>query len=108
MALQDHFRPPLSMRRHWHAFHKAWATYISSALNQRLPEGYFAEANVQFGIEIDVATFEEAGSASPHHAAAAIDIDYPPPGSGVEWSVPTPTQTVPIAILTDIVEVLLF
>jgi hypothetical protein len=47
MALQDHFRPPLSVRRHWHAFHNAWATYISSDLNQRLPEGYFAEANVQ-------------------------------------------------------------
>jgi hypothetical protein len=108
MALQDHFRPPLSVRRHWHAFHNAWATYISSDLNQRLPEGYFAEANVQFGIEIDVATFEEAGSASPHHAAAATDIDYPPTGSSVGWTVPTPTQTVPIAILTDIVEVLLF
>src|SRR2546423_13564027 len=59
MALRDHFRPPLSVRRHWHAFHNAWATYISSDLNRLLPEGYFAEANVQFGIEIDVATFEE-------------------------------------------------
>ena len=29
-------------------------------LNRRLPEGYFAEPNLQFGIEIDVATFEEA------------------------------------------------
>ena len=95
MALQDHFRPPLSVRRHWHAFHNAWATYISSDLNQRLPEGYFAEANVQFGIEIDVATFEEPGH-------------EPPPASGEVWAVPTPTQTVPIAILTDTVEVLLF
>lgn len=59
MSLQDHFHPPLSVRRHWHAFHNAWATYIASDLNQRLPEGYFAEPNVQFGIEIDVATFEE-------------------------------------------------
>jgi len=33
------------------------ATYIASDLNQRLPEGF--EPNVQFGIEIDVATFEE-------------------------------------------------
>ena len=64
MALQDHFRPPLSLRRHWHAFHNAWATYLAADLNQRLPEGYFAEANVQFGIEIDVATFEEAGPES--------------------------------------------
>src|SRR5437773_1619937 len=69
MALQDHFRPPLSMRRHWHAFHNAWATYIASDLNQQLPEGYFAEANVQFGIEIDVAAFEEIGREATHHAS---------------------------------------
>ncbi len=59
MVLQDHFHPPLSLRRHWHAFHNAWATYIASDLNAKLPEGYFAEPNVQFGIEIDVAAFEE-------------------------------------------------
>ncbi len=47
MALLDHFHPPLNMRRHWHAFHNAWATYLASDLNQRLPEGYFAEPNVQ-------------------------------------------------------------
>ena len=40
MALHDDFRPPLSLRRHWHAFHNAWATYIASDLNARLPEGY--------------------------------------------------------------------
>jgi hypothetical protein len=95
MALQDHFRPPLSVRRHWHAFHNAWATYLSADLNQRLPEGYFAEANVQFGIEIDVATFEEPGQGPP------LTSDEP-------WTAPMPTQTVPIAILTDTVEVLLF
>jgi len=54
MPLHDHFQPPLSLRRHWHAFHNAWSTYIASHLNERLPEGYFAEANVQFGVEIDV------------------------------------------------------
>ena len=59
MALLDHFRPPLSIRRHWHSFHNAWATYIASELNSKLPEGYFAEQNVQFGIEIDVAAFDE-------------------------------------------------
>ncbi|MEQ9369007.1 MAG: hypothetical protein RIG63_08235 [Coleofasciculus chthonoplastes F3-SA18-01] len=59
MGLLDHFHPPLSNRRHWHAFHNAWATYIASDLNRQLPEGYFAEPNVQFGIEIDVAAFKE-------------------------------------------------
>ena len=59
MVLLDHFRSPLSDRRHWHSFHNAWATYLAEDLNQRLPQGYFAESNVQFGIEIDVAAFEE-------------------------------------------------
>ena len=61
MPLQDHFLPPLSVRRYWHAFHNAWATYIASDLNENLPPGFFAAPNVQFGIEIDVATFEERG-----------------------------------------------
>lgn len=59
MALLDHFRPPLSTRRHWHSFHNASSTYLSDSLNQSLPEGYFAEPNAQFGIEIDVAAFSE-------------------------------------------------
>jgi len=108
MALQDHFRPPLSVRRHWHAFHNAWATYISSDLNQQLPEGYFAEANVQFGIEIDVATFEEAGSGLPFTGSPGKHIDDPPAGASAGWTVPVPTQTVPIAIITDAVEILVF
>jgi hypothetical protein len=62
MPLLDHFHPPLKLLRHWHAFHNAWATFIASDLNHRLPSRYFAEANVQFGIEIDVATFEESKS----------------------------------------------
>ncbi len=57
--------PPLSEHRHWHAFHSSWATYLSSQLNTALPAGYFAEANVPFGIEIDVAAFEEKASAEP-------------------------------------------
>jgi hypothetical protein len=95
MPLQDHFRPPLSVRRHWHAFHNSWATYISSHLNEHLPEGYFAEANVQFGIEIDVATFEAGGAGLPAE----------PMGS---WTPPAPTQTVPFSIATDNVEILVF
>ena len=97
MALRDHFRPPLGVRRHWHAFHNAWATYLSSDLNRRLPEGFFAEANVQFGVEIDVAAFEEAGGAPTGE-----------PAREATWTALAPTQTVPIAILTDVVEVLVF
>src|SRR5436309_5839901 len=73
MPLLDHFHPPLSERRHWHSFHNSWATYLSAQLNSLLPEGNFAEANVQFGVEIDVAAFEE-GAAPPLPAGWA-----PPP-----------------------------
>lgn len=95
MALQDHFRPPLSVRRHWHAFHNAWATYLASDFNSLLPEGYFAEPNVQFGIEIDMATFEESAGHVPQNGDGA-------------WNPPAPTQTIPFAVATDVVEVLLY
>src|SRR4051794_14870609 len=94
MDLRDHFHPPLSIRRHWHAFHNSWATYLSSDLNRRLPEGYFAEANVQLGIEIDVATFEEPGGTFPR-------------GPG-EWTPTVPARTIPLPIVTDVVEVLVY
>lgn len=92
MPLLDHFRPPLSERRHWHAFHNAWATYLSSQLNARLPEGYFAEANVQYGIEIDVAAFQEP-DASP--AAAG-------------WVPPPPRENRPVELAGAVVEVGIF
>ena len=94
MVLQDHFAPPLGVRRHWHAFHNAWSTYLAAQLNQELPQGYFAETNVQFGIEIDVATFEE------------VDLQKRPQGGG--WTAPAPTLTVPVNLTSDIVEVLVY
>lgn len=97
MPLQDHFRPPLSVRRHWHAFHNAWATYIASDLNQRLPEGYFAEPNVQFGIEIDVAAFEEPDRV----------VQFPG-SSDSQWLPPAPTQSVPFQPTLEIVEISIF
>ncbi len=93
MPLQDHFHPPLKNRRHWTSFHHAWATYIASALNQNLPEGYFAEPNVKFGIEIDVATFEEGPKGGDFRR---------------EWSPAPPTLTVPISLLTDVVEITIY
>jgi hypothetical protein len=92
MPLLDHFRPPLSERRHWHSFHNSWATYLSSHLNTLLPEGYFAEANVQFGVEIDVAAFEtSAGEAM----------------SGA-WTPPPPQSSSPIELPEAVVEVGVF
>src|SRR5947209_4621034 len=92
MPLLDHFRPPLSERRHWHSFHNAWATYLSAQLNALLPEGYFAEANVQFGVEIDVATFEEHGATSPR----------------AEWSPPPPHASLRLDLSGAVVEVNVF
>lgn len=92
MPLLDHFRPPLSERRHWHSFHNSWATYLSSQLNALLPDGYFAEANVQYGVEIDVAAFEEPG-------ARAV-----PAG----WAPPAPQSSVPLELSGAVVEVGIF
>lgn len=104
IALLDHFQPPLSLRRHWHAFHHAWATYLASDLNQRLPEGYFAEPNVQFGIEIDVATFEETIHGAPRATGSG------PSAVGIQevWTASAPTLTVPIDLSEAIVEVLIY
>ncbi len=92
MPLLDHFRPPLSERRHWHSFHNSWATYISSQLNALLPEGYFAEANVQYGVEIDVAAFEEPGANTPSNS----------------WTPPAPLASVPLELSGAVVEVGIF
>ncbi len=99
--LQDHFRPPLSTRRHWHAFHNAWATYIASDLNAKLPEGYFAEPNVQFRIEIDVATFEEF---QPELVNETEGIQLPIQDQS-RWIPPKATQTVPFLPTLESVEV---
>ena len=94
MSLLDHFRPPLEGRRNWHGFHNAWATFIADEFNARLPAGYFAEPNVQFGIEIDVAAFDEMTAPGER------------PGNG--WTPPAPSATIPLAIVTDLVEVSIF
>lgn len=108
ITLQDHFRPPLSVRRHWHAFHNAWATYLASDLNRRLPEGYFAEANVQFGIEIDVATFEEAGRGAAAASDSGNGADLQPAAGAGGWTAPPPTLTIPLSIVSDTVEVIVY
>jgi hypothetical protein len=100
MPLQDHFRPPLGLRRRWHSFHDGWAYNIAADLNRRLPEGYFAEPNVQFGIEIDVAALE-AAEFEPDLAWLAGLVP-------AVWTAPAPTFTIPLAIITDVVEVQVF
>jgi hypothetical protein len=92
MPLLDHFHPPLSDRRQWHSFHHVWASVIAIDLNRLLPPGYFADPNVEFNIEIDVATFEEEKTGAS------------PPS----WTPPAPTMTAPMALITDVVEIAIY
>jgi hypothetical protein len=66
-------------------------------LNQRLPSGYFAEPNAQFGIEIDVATFSETSVIAP---VGSVEPDA--------WIPEAPTATLPFQLTTDVVEVQIF
>ncbi len=101
--LRDHFHPPLSRRRPWHALHHAWASALAADLNERLPQGWFAAPNVQFGIEIDVATFEETAN----EAVATVDENA---GAAVPspWIPGPPTLTLDFPAATDVVEVEVF
>lgn len=93
MPLPDHFHPPLSLQRHWHSFHNTWAAHIADDLNRKLPPGFFAESNVQFGIEIDVADFEEGLGSEPTTAG---------------WTPPAPSLSVPVMLAAETVEILVY
>ena len=92
MPLLDNFYPPLSERRQWHAFHSVWASTIAVDLNRQLPPGYFADPNVEFNIEIDVAAFE----------------DEKPDAGFISWTPPVPTLTAPMVLITDVVEIAVY
>jgi hypothetical protein len=104
MPLLDHFRPPLSERRHWESFHAVWATEMMRTLNRRvLPPGYFAEAQVHVGsrVEIDVPTFEQ-------DRALASVVSSNGGGVAVEtWAPPTTALVMP-AVFPDEIEVQVF
>jgi hypothetical protein len=90
MPLLDHFHAPLWPSRHWQSFHNAWATFIAGDLNKQLPEGYFAEGNVEFQIEIDVAALRRSDAPAP---------------AGYAWTPPAPVLTVPFTATSDIIEI---
>lgn len=98
--LRDHFHPPLKDERDWHGFHHAWAVEIAADLNRSLPERYFAEPSIQYNIEVDVGAMERYKSEGDDlvREAAAATV----------WSLPCPAQTLPVEILSDLVEVLVY
>ncbi len=88
MPLLDHFRRPLSGRRHWQGFHSSWASSIARLLNRDLlPPHYFAEPNVQLAgaVEIDVATFDEGQTGASGAGTATAT-----------WAPPRPPLVVPL------------
>src|SRR5215207_8948831 len=105
MGLHDHFRPPLGGHRHWHSFHNGWAFAIAARLNELLPPNYFAEGNVQFGVEIDVATFD-GRSAAAREAEVGTVVDRR--ASAATWSPPAATLSIPFPLVPDSVEVLVY
>src|SRR5947209_9658832 len=95
MPLLDHFRPPLSSRRHWESFHVNWAGAIADALNDDLlPEGYFAEEHARLGarVEIDVATFTE-GDARTNEKQDGSTATMP----ARTWAPPAASLVIPAA-----------
>lgn len=107
MPLLDHFRAPLSTQRHWESFHATWAGAIADVLNEQLlPEGYFAEEQVRPAarIEIDVATFEDAGHERSVEDAGAGGTALAPP---TVWAPPAPSAVVPL-VFNEQFEVLVF
>lgn len=94
--LLDHFRPPIFNLRHWTGFHSRWAGNIAVDLNQQLPDGWFAEPTVQWAVEVDVATFEEAKSL----VGTTAGKSSPP-----SWEPSVPARTVDFALTTDVVEI---
>lgn len=97
--LRDHFHPPLSRRRPWHALHHGWATAIAAQLNERLPEGWFAAPHVQFGFEIDVASVEETELVGASTSSLSSEA------GAAAWSPPAPTLTIDFPGASDRVEV---
>jgi Protein of unknown function (DUF4058) len=106
MPLLDHFHWPLLGQRHWEGFHGWWAAAIAGSLNEHLlPPEYFAEFQVTVGtrVEIDVATFNEAGGPEAPRpnggAATAVQTRI--------WAPPKPVAVLP-AIFPDDFEVQVF
>lgn len=107
MPLLDHFRPPLSLRRHWESFHSFWAAASAGWLNAgRLPAEHYAEVQLHVGsrVEIDVPTFRQTGNGSSSSLST---------GGGTAtlvaptWAPSTPTAVL-AAVFPDELEVQVF
>lgn len=66
MPLRDHFRSPLDDVHSWDELHGMWPATIVRALDDVLPEPYFAAPSVHLGtlFQIDVGTYDDEAQAA--------------------------------------------
>jgi Protein of unknown function (DUF4058) len=82
MPLLDHFTPPIAPRADWQSFHHRWANSIANALDQSLPERFFARVEVNVGLEAgaDVTEEEELHDGINRNGSSATALQtYAPP-----------------------------
>jgi hypothetical protein len=92
MPLLDHFRPPLHPTHSWESFHARWAVAIADALNETLPERFFAETQSHLGAraEADVIEFEQPlANGTNGHAGGVLTATYAPPAPALAFAAPT-------------------
>ncbi|MDX1967384.1 MAG: DUF4058 family protein [Planctomycetaceae bacterium] len=93
--LLDHFHPPLS-ELGWKGFHHQWAAVLAADLNARLPVGWRAQADVDFGIEVDVGVVESDDAPSKPDSLKEPS-DWMPPSAVL--SMPGPFDAVEVKII---------
>ncbi|MGE4002900.1 MAG: DUF4058 domain-containing protein, partial [Planctomycetaceae bacterium] len=88
--------PPLSDSRDWHGFHTPWAAVLAADLNRRLPDGWWAQPEVIYGVELDVGVVEEADG----------PLQQPKPNDDLaDWTAPPPDMVVSFDIDDESVEI---
>jgi len=92
--LLDHFHRPLADLG-WKGFHHQWAAILAAELNTRLPPGWRAQAEIEFGVEVDVGVVEAKGQADSADQTTLQE----------SWIPPSPMMTIPFIPPPDIVEV---
>lgn len=91
--LLDQFHPPLS-EPEWKGLHNQRAAVLAADVNSRLPQGWRAQSEVEFAVEIDVGVEDEEQPVEEMAASAASP-----------WTPPEPPLTIPFLGPQDIVEV---
>jgi hypothetical protein len=94
VPLRDHFRPPLGYLIDGLSIHGGWAATVAFHLNRHMPPGHRAIPVMNFGLEIDLATYRGQDTATPDSGTA-------PTG----WAPGAPEITAVVPEAEDAVEV---